>query len=192
MATFDPYRDPIMSRPITIRWAGWESDTHRLQQNGWEIAASQDVAAARMRIALRHQRYGLRGYTSPLDLYRYRGPGWDDEVRRQGVYGEVRHMGSAINVIEHGLMDFRPVDATPQLRPDRVTSLDDLAHFAGAMVRTQQVVVPEEDVNDLLLRILEKQQAAKTAYFDEQVRREGGLLQPHKFHAQIISLPRAA
>lgn len=189
------YDDPIKSRPVTIHWAGWETDTHKLQRAGWEVSAHEDVACTQMRIALRHQQFNLRGYTAPINRdwdARYSSQ-WEVEAARLGTVGEVRHMGSAIYVIERELMDFHPVDATPQLRTqDRQHSLDDLAHFAGAMVRTQQIVVPEEDVDTLLARILEKQQAAKTAYFQEQVRNAGGLLQPHKFHAQIISLPRAA
>lgn len=36
------------------------------------------------------------------------------------------------------------------------------------------------------------QQAAKTDYFRDMVRREGQSLPAHKFHAQIISLKEAA
>ncbi len=189
--------DPrILSRPVKLHWAGWETDTYRLQQAGWELSAEQNIASRSIRMVIRNEALGMIGQTLTT--------AWDYErmldVGSLGVrddyeekYLQLRHMGRQIVVHNHGPMDFSPIDAQPQVTTSEVRSLDDLVHFAKApLVRTQALVLPEPEVDDLLRMILERQQAAKTDYFRDIVAKEGGVAAPHKFHAQIISLPAAA
>ena len=193
----DRLRDPrILSRPVKLHWAGWETDTYRLQQAGWELSSEQDIASGSIRMVIRNEALGMIGQTLTTR--------WDyeDMLKRQylgdrGDFEErslqLHHMGRQIMVHNHGPMNFQPIDAQPQMVTSEVRSLEDLAHFAKApLVRTQALVLPEPEVDDLLKLILEKQQAAKTDYFRDIVAREGQIAQPHKFHAQIISLPLAA
>jgi hypothetical protein len=87
--------------------------------------------------------------------------------------------------------NFKAVDAKPQLNFERVTSLEDLVPFAGApIVRNQALILPEATVDDLLKGILDRQEDAKMAFFEDLVQKEGDAESPAppKFHAQIISL----
>jgi len=180
----------ILSRPVKLHWAGWETDTARLQQAGWQISADQRFDRDTMQIAVSHMG-GARG-VSEISAWRCaeRYP-WDERPMeaslsmRLAQQVKFEHFGA-------GFPSFSAVDAMPQLRECQIKTLDDLAHFAPQMVRTEQLLVPEESVDDLLSRILEKQQAAKTAYFREQMAREGAALPQHRFAAQIIAFKDAA
>ncbi len=49
----------ILSRPLRVHWAGWETDTYRLQRSGWKISAMQDVRGNRLQMAFRHNGAGI-------------------------------------------------------------------------------------------------------------------------------------
>lgn len=191
MSQFDPgYR--IFSRPVRIHWAGWETDTLRLQQAGWQLSAEQDPMRNTMRLALRHEQIRMEGLTELEDWY-FERTLVDPSGRPLDTSLRMRAMGRAIMIHEHAPFDFAPIDAAPSVTLDhKVTSLSDLAHFAAPLVRTQALVLPEATVDQLLSQLLEKQQAAKTDYFKDMVAREGSVIPAHKFHAQIISLREAA
>ena len=53
----------VLSRPIGIEWAGWHSDTYRLQQSGWEIAVEQDLYRCEYRLILKHSQANLYAVT---------------------------------------------------------------------------------------------------------------------------------
>lgn len=190
-------RSPILSRPIKLHWAGWETDTFRLQQCGWQLSADQDLAYNKMRIALRHADLGMRAISQSIN-FNYHEALLDPRYIGQAVIG-IQAMAPDIHIHRRPIMreygdvsNFRAIDAAPQFneRLD-IQSLDDFAHFAAPLVRTQEIIVPEESVDDLLARILDKQQSAKRAYFEDKVRRmrsDGDVPQQAKFHAQIISL----
>jgi len=186
----------ILSRPVKVYWAGWETDTYRLQQAGWELSAEQCIEARSIRMIIRHNEIGMIGqtltsewdYERMLDYGRFRGNSYEEPER----FLQMRHMGRHIVVHNHGPMDFRPIDAQPQLCTDEIKDLDDLAHFATPMVRTKALVLTDATVDQLLERALELQEPAKQAYFEAQIREKSGQLPPHRFAAQIISLKDAA
>lgn len=185
----------ILSQPVKLHWAGWETDTYRLQQAGWELSAEENIASMSMRLVMRHEQLGMIGQTltTTWDYERMLRKGyWGNYEDTPEAYMQVRHMGRQIVIHDHGPMNFHPIDAQPQLTNHSVTSLDDLAHFAKPLVRTQALVLPEPDVDALLSMILEKQQAAKTSYFRDMIAKEGHAMPAHTFHAQIISLREAA
>lgn len=198
----------LRSLPIKTHWAGFESDTNKMQQAGWIVSALQDVASMQMQLAF--SREGgqfnsgtpnkLRGISSRIPY---------DFIRQSGMYGyydreeivmEIQAIGSRVHMHEHGGVDravkFHPIDATPQMWSGRITSLDDWGHFvpAGNVDRLETVVMPhDESVEELLARILDKQQSAKVArataqYYDEK---DSGLLVP-RVCAKIIQLNKAA
>lgn len=183
----------ILSRPVKVHWAGWETDTYRLQQNGWQLSAEPRVDRDVMRIGFRHEHLGMIGQTADI-AYNYEAAFMDplsDYMPER--YAQVRHMGRQILIHNHGPMDFRAIDAQPQMVSTEVRSLEDLVAFAPApLVRTNCLVLPEATVDDLLKEIIDRQAEAKTSYFQDIVAKEGSIMQPHRFHAQIVSLPRAA
>lgn len=182
----------ILSRPLRVHWAGWETDTYRLQKCGWKLSAYQDVRGNRLQMALRHDGAGIEGITQVLD-YRYeqaldlRERGYVDGV----VLNVQRMLGETVMVRCEGEMGvWSPIDAEPRYTTSRIERLEDLAHFAGLLIRTNEIIVPEESVPELLERILKLQQPGRIDRIREELR--GEKRPEQKFHAQIISLKDVA
>jgi len=179
----------ILSRPLRVHWAGWETDTYRLQKCGWKLSAFQDIRGSRLRIALRHEGVGIEGITQELD-YRYeqaldlRGRAYVDNI----VLNVQRMLGETVMLHHVGDISamWSPIDAEPRYTERRIDRLEDFAHFAGPLIRTNEIIVPEESVPELLERILKLQQPGRIARIREELRGEHRPEQ--KFHAQIISL----
>jgi hypothetical protein len=184
--------DPMLSRPVELHWAGWRSDTLTLQQHGWQLSAEQDVMRQQMSIAMRNERAGMSGITAPMtfEYQRYAHNHYDVRptlpVHLMGRKIEIMHtMGNHWD-------NFRPIDALPQFVPNReIRALEDFVHFAPALARTQQLIVPEDSVEELMARILKMQQGPRIERIREEIR-EGDRINfqapRQKFHAQIISL----
>lgn len=176
-------------------WAGFESDTYRMQQAGWSIAAEQDITRQTMRLAFRHDGQGMRGFSeiSKWDYERNYYEPYRPDLRNDRPI-MVQMMGRNINYSIKGSVDWNyvPIDAAPQIAPKtEITSIDDLVHFAPSLVRTKQIIVPEESVEDLMGRILKLQQPEREAEFQRQVQDEGRDIAARprqKFHGQILSL----
>lgn len=182
----------LLSKPVPVHWLGWETDTWRLQQAGWELSVDQDHYGRRMRMVCRHQQQGFIGQTNDIPFETHVLPHLTDIPR---YIWQMSHMGRDIYVHSHGgpissYLNFKAVDAKPQLCFQRVKRLEDLVHFAGApLVSNQALILPEATVDDLLKEILDRQEDAKLAFFEDLVQREGDEQRAApKFHAQIISL----
>lgn len=195
MSRFHDANGPrILSRPMKVHWAGWESDTLRLQQAGWQLSMQQDVAEMRMALGLQYEtRNGgvARGY-GYLDRFNYERAAYQS-LGREDYFDEVA-IGMALggDIVIHGRvpLELSPIDALPQLSEMPIRRLSDLACFAPSLARTQQIIVPEETVPELLDKILKMQGPARAARLAEEVRDERfkQAQQRQKFHAQIISL----
>lgn len=193
----EPLTHRLLAKPVKVYWRGWETDTYRLQQEGWELSMDQDVCQMRMRMVVRHREAGFMGQTNDIPLHLAapygveRAYGMETEPRH---IWQMQHMGRSIMVRElgpiSGYANFRAVDAKPQLAISEVKCLEDLVPFPSApLIRNQALILPEASVDDLLAGILERQQEAKLAYFEDLVRKDGEQERaPTKFHCQIISL----
>lgn len=186
-------RERFLSLPVTLNMAGWTSDTYRLQQAGWSLSADQDMRTMTMQMAMKHEQMGLYGMSAgiPWEFMR------DDPQFLRNVELPVRWVGRDIIVQMMGSPDFnfQPIDAVPQLRVSQRKRLEDFVHFAPALARTNQIIIPEESVEELMDRILKLQQPDRVERFKRLAREaqeEGRRLdiQPAKakFQAQIISL----
>lgn len=186
----------LLSAPVRIHWAGWETDTYLLQQAGWSINAHQDVVRDQMRIAIEHRGVQMRGLSAGIN-WEYQEALRNPRFVRNGTpLIPMNVMGRDVRVHERGNIDwsnFQPIDAQPQLIESRINSLSDLVHFAPSLARTQQIILPEDDVPAMLERILEMQNPARIERLKQQLDadREGMMIDHHprqKFHAQILSI----
>lgn len=183
----------ILSRPLRVRWAGWETNTFQLQKCGWKLSAYQDIQGSRIQMALQHSGLRIEGITEALN-YRYeqaldmRERAYVDSI----VLNVQQMLGEQVMVHNIGEMSplWSPIDAEPRYTEARITRLEDFAHFAGPLIRTNEIIVPEESVPELLERILKMQQPARTERIRDELR--GERRPEQKFHAQIISLKDVA
>lgn len=175
---------------MELEWAGWRGNTATLQRHGWSFSADQNLQTRMLHLALHHDQYGATGYGRiPYEYHRKRLDfGYYQRADQPQPIGI--EMGRDVRVYCEERPSFIPVDATPSWFSTE-DSLQALAHFAPMKSLAAPFVLPEQDVDQLLSLILEKQQAAKTDYFRDLVRKEGATLPEHTMSAQIISLKAA-
>ncbi len=194
---FSDWERRILSKPVPIYWAGFESTTYKLQQAGWEFSAEQDMASMRCRIMLRHQAFRMHGCSNFVDTDFFapqHGDHWDR------LCFSIQWMTSG-DVMVHRIADdfstFKPVDMQPQiLSHSEIENIEDMALFAGVpLTRTKEIVVDPATVADMMQEILKMQDPARKEYYEEQVKLAGrpgqridGIRPRQDFHAQIVSL----
>ena len=187
----------LLSRPVRVLWDGWETDTMRLQQGGWEINAEQDISRHTVRLLMRNQRNQMFALTNeaPLDFFRAHS----DPRIVEALTFQIVHMAGHMTIqAMMNPMAFKPIDAKPQIIMATPKNIEDFDIFATPLVRTKEIIVAEPSVADLLEQIIAKQDPARKAYFTKKVhegRQPGAEVfagPRQKFHAQIISIQEAA
>lgn len=184
----------ILSYPLRVEFAGFESDTYRLQQAGWEFSVEENFMDCSLSIIMRNrQRHAVAmAFRVRLDYYR----AMDDMEYLRHIVIPMSNMGSEIRLHHHERMyyNFRPADMTPSLRQHEIVNLEDFALFATPKVKAQEIIVPEQSVPELMEMILRLQDEDKTRYYEHKLRskpREGECYSapPQTIHhAQILSV----
>lgn len=189
----------ILSEPATVWWSGFRSDTARLQQAGWEIAAEEDVVYGRIRLLLRNQNMRLYALTNEVafehrcvDCFQGRRPPLEFNVVAAAPKIEVHRFADIAAV---AFDTFKQIDAYPQVQHDvEIKSLDDFKIFATPLVRTEEIIVEPQTVSAMLERIREMQAPEQAALRQKQrlaASRQGLYVEEvpqQRFHAQIISI----
>ena len=151
----------VFSDPVTLRWAGWETTTEKLQYAGWQISANQDVRGGTMQIVARHPN-GL-SFLTELQEWRYHAA-YEPIMRGYPVFPpmQVRALGK-VEVVMYGSLpafsQFSPIDAMPHVHTVTHARLEDYFHFAP-VTSPHDLIVPQASVPELLERILQLQQPA--------------------------------
>jgi hypothetical protein len=179
----------MLSRPARVAWAGWESDTFRLQQSGWEVSVADHYDRDAISLALRHET-GMRGISrmhAPARHSRLADP-FAMMLEHGRFEFQMEAMGHRVMVNPSlSLRDFerfQPVDCTPQYTEAPIKELEDLVYFAP-LISKKRFMVPGDEVDHLMKRILDIQEPMREEYFREQAReaKRAPLLQ-----AQIFSM----
>lgn len=181
------HRPRVLSEPCEVFWAGFRSDTYRLQQAGWEIAAEESPYDRRARLMLRHG--GMKLYAvSEFSQYDYYG---DVYGRTMPPVFHVIQVANRIEVIQMtGLISgFRQIDAAPQVTSEAPKSVEDLGIFATPMVRTEEIIVEPADVSAMLEQIRKMQSPEQKEIRARERSRErtADPVDRQVFHAQILS-----
>lgn len=146
----------ILSRPMKLIWAGWETDTLKLQQAGWELSAQQDYAMDMLRIAMRHKHLNVVGMSNGIDY-------------RQVVHAPLNTAPfyDAVNLgisyrIEQQCLNFspeafNPIDATPRMTDRTIHHLEELQIFKTVNQDAKEIYLSEASMSDILNVALSKQ-----------------------------------
>lgn len=164
----------ILSRPVKLRWAGWETDTLMLQNHGWQISADQDTFNRSMQLALNHPRFGIQAITERCDFDYYQSM----ILQHQGnmhIMAVSDQMATKI-IVSHGNGDnfnFQPIDTRPTFTDISMLNshLDDIAHFKTVPYDTQEVLLESASLNDVLEIALSKQSDRQEHIRKEMVKR---------------------
>lgn len=177
----------VQSEPVEIHWLGFRSDTLTLQRQGWAISANQDVTRDTMAIAMKHERSGIYMVSHVEQDWRYREMcDIGRSPRQRGIQidgtGKVIHVHPSMSLLDFGR--FSPIDAVPAVIETQIRSLEDLVYFRK--VEEKGLLLPQQEVDSLMARILDLQEPMRADYFRDQARAGNTQL-----HAQIFSM-RAA
>jgi len=149
----------ILSRPIGIRWAGWETDTQRLQRSGWQLAVESDVMRERYKLIMRHEQMRLTAITDERRLEH------SLTQMHQGLAGglpifEVRHVAPTFEFVKIQQMgefpQFYQIDAEPRMATNEIRSIEEMNIFRLALTGAEEVVIDKADMS-----VIEHLQAIK-------------------------------
>ncbi len=179
----------IVSMPIQLSWMGWETDTYRLQQNGWMISAQQDVATNRMQISFKHKDVGMYGLTD-VDEFDFMNARRNPEMLRHLNYA--CKMGANLRISQRLHMNMAnecmiPIDANPQYTTIEERSLEDFAHFQKVNTDAKAIFLQEASMDDILQLALEKQAPNQEKIRKQLVRRKEmeSIKQKSQLHTEL-------
>ena len=185
----------LQSTPFKIVWAGFESDTLRLQNNGWTLAIEDrcDFLFSRheVRFILRHEMLNLYAYTFVNSF------DFSDLTAYMGQYKD--HLKFSIQVIAKDVvfnsmtMPFKmdaitEVDCRPEFVQINNQNLSGLGIFKTLIKPDNALIVEPHRISELLQKIVEAQ-APNQAEIREKLKRSDARNQYHQtLHAQILSV----
>ncbi len=164
MTVMSGTRARIENRLVNVSFAGWESNTYKLQQNGWQLSVAEDPASMHLQIAMKHPALSMYGLTERIDYHRMED--LEDMQRHSGVSVQVIRMETNMKIQQPVMMyrdaqssdmsGFVPVDARPAVTMKEQTHIDDFRIFRP-LAQHNQIIVPEQNVDELLAKIHELQ-----------------------------------
>lgn len=145
--TFDRRR--LLSRPLGVWWAGWQSDTFRLQSEGWELAVEMEFNYDRYRLLMKHGRMKLYAVTDALQIesMAFSNPYASREPSEVPVFHVHACAPSLQTQLVHGIdfRNFQRIDATPQMVTSEIRRVEDTNIFA-VVGQTEQVLIDQADM----------------------------------------------
>lgn len=170
----------MLSHPIRLNWAGWESTTQRLYSAGWELSVQQDLYRSTMYVLFRHPQFGIQGGSEvleniPFSMMMAAHKDWAAQDRHaqwaRDQILRVYTLGKNVRVQteREREFDFLPIDGMPQFCEVGSVDLDSIAHFAPHAGK--EIYLPDLEVGELLDKILAKQLPVQQALAMERTRR---------------------
>ena len=166
----------ILSRPVPVHWAGWETDTLRLQRAGWQLAVEFEPTRDMYSLMLKHPEMNMMALTSAIRLDHglsmldnYRSRGYSDPatgVNATVPFNVVKVAPQFENVRIQSTgtwKNFQLIDAEPQMVDTIIERPEDLNIFALAMTQAEQVAIDQADMS-----VVEHLEAIKDLQSDEQ------------------------
>lgn len=183
----------VLSYPVKVIFAGWESDTLRLQQSGWNLSVRQRPDYLGYELAITNQTLGLYAFS---DESRFDGPFYQHGVPPSGrdlvpfIIRQVVNRGSTIMTMDmtvQSVNEFSPIDARPMVNSDNFMKVEDLNIWRPL---AEEIYV--EEVN---MTVLDHLQAIKDLQAPDQARIRERVLRDREAevvtHANIVSLRSA-
>lgn len=194
-----PWDGPrLLSRPLGVHWAGWETTTLRLQQSGWQLAVEHEFHRDGYTLLMRHEEMKLYAYTDQLVLERalhdpyYRG--------EQMPVFVVRRVANTLQTAHTHLdfTSFQQIDAQPQIADFRIQRVEDFNIFALARNKATEILVNKADMTVIEhLEAIKRLQQPKQQEIRQRMLREPEAppaRQAPRLHvvAQLVHLEEAA
>lgn len=138
----------LLSRPIPVKWCGWESDTRTLQYGGWQLAVEHQDWNEEYQLLLKHEKMKLVGITERTYLPRFpahyqRVSGYNDAE----FYFRILHVANNFEMIsiQNTPPSFFEIDATPERLV--ATPLNSLGIFKKMLSKGEEVLIDSADLS---------------------------------------------
>lgn len=171
-----------MSPVCEVHFAGFSSDTYRLQCNGWQIATREEPMRGDITLLLNHREFGIQAVARSRG--RFYAAEWHSKYGHHGVPEfQVVKMASDMRVrVETiytttntvlGFDDFSLADMTPQTVRIKEYEIGKLPLFAEAKkTLAEQLIIPQRDISELLAEIRSRQAPNIAEIREREKRRE--------------------
>lgn len=178
----------VLSRPVRVHWAGWDSDTYKLQRSGWQVATSFRPDTMQYALCLHHEVCNMYAFTDECGIPFYDQIRDDlhmtatemrhrDAMLRQQVF-HITHVGmkGEIRMNYHNAVNFELIDATPMRVPMddlKIQRIEDMNVFRKAKPPEEQIVVDKADMSVVEhLEAIKRLQSPAQDRIRERMRRE--------------------
>ena len=194
----------LLNYPITVIFAGFESDTLTLQRNGWQFLVQQDYSSMSLNVVMKHS-------TQEMGMFHLRSNRIDYQMLHifqtdpAKFFKElVLSVGCFAAHSEYrifptmGSVRFKPFDATPEMsnmeeaynRHTETMYSQDVSKLFRSFDDSKELVVDPADVNQLMDMILKSQYGKQKEIIKREIRdREISLKDEpiKKLHLQLCS-----
>lgn len=187
----------LLSRPLGVYWAGWETTTLALQRNGWDLAVEHDHYRNGYTLLMRHEAMQLHACTSELTLERLPQERWEHVPVFQ-----VRAIARTLQTAHMPRVDFaafQQIDAEPRFVDHKIQRVEDFNIFALARSKAEEVLVNKADMTVIEhLEAIKRLQEPKQRELRQEMLRGRESARPSRstpklqLVAQLIHLEEAA
>lgn len=191
-----PFDVARLSPVCDVHFAGFSSDTYRLQCNGWQIATREEPMNGSVTLLLNHRDLGIqavavvrsRFYSEEWHTMSRFDPRDPPEFNVIKLSSDMKVRIETIHTLHNTRLnfgDFRLADMTPQTVSVTEYDIGKLPLFAEAKKPlAEQIIIPQRDISDLLAEIRGRQVADIADIREREKRRELTTIQ----HASILAL----
>jgi len=187
----------IQNQPVEVMWGGFRSNTHRLGQEGWEIAIEQQHFDLSARLFMKHKEFNMYAFglvknLPPVNITR-------DYGRYSPPHCYISDAGmldQMIRTMPHiDSVSLYRVETVPTFVSDEICKVRHLPWFQKVFVEqpeTEELIVDPQCVQSMLDQILKIQGPMRKDIRARDARRDRDEPQPVQVHARIISFKQAA
>jgi hypothetical protein len=198
----------VLSRPVRVHWAGWETDTYRLQKMGWQIAVDYRPDHASYVLMMKSEQANMYCITDHCHI-----AFWDqvrddmhmtdtdfyhrESMLRHQIFN-VSHVGlkGEIRMNYHHEVNFQLIDATPTRMPIddlKIQSIEDMNVFKKAESPKEQIIVDKADMSVVEhLEAIKRLQSPVQDQIRERMRRDDYVQEGETEVTNIIAFPLGA
>ena len=138
----------ILSKPCDVNFAGWQSDTVRLQYNGWKIAVDFRPSTMEYGMILHHDY--LRLYAMCLAEHiepNYANLSYAGRDARPSF--TVSAVAPTIQFLrdKHVELNYKQINAQPRLVENKITSIEDLNIFDVCKYEAEAIYIDKADMS---------------------------------------------
>lgn len=142
---------------IELNWLGWQTNTLRLMQHGWQISVSENVYHNTLDMAIKYPKIGIQGVSmdNSFNYMRMINPINLHIPLRFNI--QMAHYIDIVTQVQE--YAWKPINAQPQymnINP-KYTKLEDFALFETLPSKEKQIIITEPSFDKVLQMALEHQ-----------------------------------